>query len=100
MRLLHTSDWHIGVTTRGVSRSGDLSCALDELLEVCADFKPDLIIHSGDLFHQPRPLVDELELAWSGLRRLAEHAPVVATDIARAVPAAIRQARFGHRDDR
>lgn len=77
MRLLHTSDWHIGVTTRGVSRSGDLSCALDELLEVCADFKPDLIIHSGDLFHQPRPLVDELELAWSGLRRLAEHAPVV-----------------------
>ncbi len=77
MRLLHTSDWHIGVTTRGVSRSGDLSCALDELLEVCGDFKPDLILHSGDLFHQPRPQVDELELAWSGLRRLSEHAPVV-----------------------
>lgn len=77
MRLLHTSDWHIGVTTRGVSRSGDLSCALDELLEVCGDFKPDLILHSGDLFHQPRPQVDELELAWGGLRRLSEHAPVV-----------------------
>ncbi|MFN8612817.1 MAG: exonuclease SbcCD subunit D [Vulcanimicrobiota bacterium] len=77
MRLLHTSDWHIGVTTRGVSRAGDLACALDELLELCGDFKPDLILHSGDLFHQPRPQVDELELAWSGLRRLAEHAPVV-----------------------
>ena len=33
-------------------------------------------------------------------RIAAENAPVVATDIARAVPAAIRQARFGHRDDR
>lgn len=33
-------------------------------------------------------------------RIAAEHAPVVATDIARAVPAAIRQARFGHGDDR
>lgn len=51
--------------------------ALDELVELAADFKPDLIIHSGDLFHQPRPLVDELELAWSGLRRLAEKAPLV-----------------------
>ena len=51
--------------------------ALDELCDLATDFAPDLIIHSGDLFHQPRPLVDELELAWSGLRRLAERAPLV-----------------------
>jgi exonuclease SbcD len=77
VRLFHTSDWHVGVTTRGASRSQDIADALDELTELAADFKPDLIVHSGDLFHQPRPLVDELELAWSGLRRLAEKAPVV-----------------------
>lgn len=77
MRLLHTSDWHVGVTTRGVSRNQDLAVALDELCALAQDFQPDLILHSGDLFHQPRPLVDELELAWSGLRRLSQMAPTV-----------------------
>ncbi len=77
MRLLHTSDWHVGVSTRGISRKPDLEVALDELVEQAKDFRPDLILHSGDLFHQPRPQVDELELAWSGLRRLAEQAPLV-----------------------
>jgi len=77
VRLLHTSDWHVGVTTRGLSRAGDLNQALGEVVAVARDFRPDLILHSGDLFHQPRPQVDELELAWDGLRRLGEVAPVV-----------------------
>lgn len=77
MRLLHTSDWHIGVTTRGLSRRSDQEVALEELAEQARDFRPDLVIHSGDLFHLPRPQVEELDLAWTGLRNLAELAPVV-----------------------
>lgn len=77
MRLLHTSDWHIGVSTRGSSRLGDQARVLEQLQEIAVDFRPHLILHSGDVFHQPRPKVEELELAWEGLLRLAELAPVV-----------------------
>lgn len=50
---------------------------LEQLHEIAADFRPHLVLHSGDVFHQPRPKVEELELAWEGLRRLADLAPVV-----------------------
>lgn len=40
-------------------------------------FKPHLILHSGDLFESPRPLVEDMRLAQDALGRMAELAPTL-----------------------
>lgn len=77
MRLLHTSDWHLGRETYRVSRRPDHEAAIDEIVTLAQETKPHLIIHSGDLFDGPRPSYDDLSLGVSALQRLAAVAPVV-----------------------
>jgi exonuclease SbcD len=76
-RLLHTSDWHLGVTVRDQSRSLDHDAAIAELVAVAEAARPDLILHTGDLFDGPRPPMSEFGRAIRALRALGEVAPVV-----------------------
>lgn len=77
MRIFHTSDWHLGRRTLGVSRRPDHEAVLEEIVEVARDFKPQLVLHSGDLFENSRPRVDDMQLAQEVLRQLADLAPTV-----------------------
>lgn len=77
MRLLHVSDWHLGATLGRVRRAGDHDEVLNEIVGVAADFRPHLVLHTGDLFDHARPAVEDLHRGVDALRRLAEHAPVV-----------------------
>ncbi|KAA0233574.1 MAG: exonuclease SbcCD subunit D [Actinobacteria bacterium] len=77
MRLLHVSDWHLGATLGRVRRRPDHERVLGEIVAVCADFSPDLVLHTGDLFDHPRPATEDLSLGIETLRRLSERAPVV-----------------------
>ena len=77
MRLLHVSDWHLGATLGRIPRDPDLRTVIDEMVAIASDVRPHLILHTGDLFDSARPPVESMRLGFSGLRRLAEHAPVV-----------------------
>lgn len=77
MRLLHVSDWHLGVTLGRVARTDDHVRVLDEIAEVARAFRPDLLVHSGDLFDGLRPPVDAMQLAAETLGRLSAIAPTV-----------------------
>ena len=76
VRVLHTSDWHLGVSVRGEPRSADHDALIDELVGVAAAARPDLILHTGDLFDGHRPPMHEFGRAIRAVRRLAEIAPV------------------------
>jgi exonuclease SbcD len=76
-RVLHTSDWHLGVTVRGHPRGDDHDEVLAEITAIAAAAEPDLIVHTGDLFDGHRPPMHELGRAIRALRALAEVAPVV-----------------------
>ncbi|MEJ7845103.1 MAG: metallophosphoesterase [Acidimicrobiales bacterium] len=76
-RVLHTSDWHLGVAVRNHPRSDDHDALIAELVAVAAAAGPDLIVHTGDLFDGPRPPMVEFGRAIRALRSLAEVAPVV-----------------------
>lgn len=57
MKILHTADWHIGSfkgpEQDGVNlRSMDTLKCLEEVVRVAEDELPDLILVSGDIFHQ------------------------------------------------
>lgn len=76
-RVLHTSDWHLGVTVRGHSRREDHAAVIDEIVSIAEEARPDLVVHTGDLFDGHRPAMAEFGDAITSLRRLADVAPVV-----------------------
>lgn len=76
-RVLHTSDWHLGVACRGESRASDHQALIDEMVAIAGAAGPDLIVHTGDLFDAARPGYDDILRGLLGLRALAEIAPVV-----------------------
>lgn len=76
-RVFHTSDWHVGKPLRGVSRTPDSEAVLAEIVAQARDAKPDLIIHSGDVFDGLRPATADLRLALGALNELGAIAPTV-----------------------
>lgn len=52
MRLLHTSDWHLGDQLGTVDRTEDQFRALDHLLGYCDEYKVDALVVAGDVFHE------------------------------------------------
>ena len=63
MRLLHTSDWHLG---RSFHREGMLAhqaSYVDHLLEVVAAERVDVVVVSGDVYDRALPQVDAVRLA-------------------------------------
>src|SRR5450755_518685 len=75
--MFHTSDWHVGKPLRGVSRTPDHEVVLAEIVAQARDAKPDLIIHSGDVFDGLRPATADLRLALGALNQLGAIAPTV-----------------------
>src|SRR5262249_61890241 len=56
MRLLHTSDWHLGHTLRGeVSREYEHAAFLGWLLETCVREAADVLVITGDVFDTATP---------------------------------------------
>lgn len=77
MKLLHTSDWHLGARLGRHDRQVDHEAALRGLLELAEAQEPDLILHTGDLFDASRPPYASLNLGIRALQRLASLAPTV-----------------------
>ncbi|MFD5200480.1 exonuclease SbcCD subunit D [Streptomyces sp. NPDC058375] len=76
-RLLHTSDWHLGHSLYGHTREEDFDAVLAEIVDIARESRPDLIVHSGDLFHTSRPTVLDLLRAMCALYELCDVAPTV-----------------------
>jgi exonuclease SbcD len=55
VRLLHTSDWHLGHTLRDISREGEHAAFLAWLLELCTREAPDAMVITGDVFDSSTP---------------------------------------------
>ena len=80
MRILHTSDWHLG---RSFHREGMLehqAAYVDHLLAVVESERVDLVVVAGDVYDRALPHVDAVRLADESLVRLARsRAQVVLT---------------------
>ena len=77
MRILHTSDWHVGRTMRGRSRAVEHEAVLAEIVGVAQAEAVDLILVAGDQFDTAAPAPDAERIVWRTLLGLAEAAPVV-----------------------
>jgi DNA repair protein SbcD/Mre11 len=55
VRLLHTSDWHLGARLRGVDRTSDQLARVAELLGYARERGVDLLLVAGDVVDEHRP---------------------------------------------
>ncbi|WP_432457391.1 exonuclease SbcCD subunit D [Cellulomonas iranensis] len=79
MRLLHTSDWHLGRTLHGVDLLDHQSAYLDHLVDVVRSESVDAVVVAGDVYDRAIPPVEAVTLLSDTLARLAELTTVVVT---------------------
>lgn len=79
MRILHTSDWHLGRSFHGASLHEDQVAFVDWLVSVTADEAADLVVIAGDVYDRAVPPLESVHLWQSALERLSELAPVLVT---------------------
>ena len=77
MKLLHISDWHVGLSTGPHARRVDHEKVFAETAEAARFYKPDFILHTGDVFHVAMPSVDDLNFGLASLQELAALAPTI-----------------------
>jgi exonuclease SbcD len=72
MRVLHTSDWHVGKALRGRSRATEHEAVLGEIAGITRREAVDLVIVAGDLFDCATPSPEAERIVYRGLLDLAE----------------------------
>jgi exonuclease SbcD len=80
VRILHTSDWHLGRSFHRVGLLGAQADFVDHLLDTIEAEQVDLVLVAGDIYDRALPPVDAVELADEAFARLASsRARVVVT---------------------
>jgi DNA repair protein SbcD/Mre11 len=80
VRILHTSDWHLGRSFHRVGMLDHQAAFVDHLLAVVESERVDLVVVAGDVYDRALPHVDAVRLADESLARLAaSRAQVVLT---------------------
>jgi exonuclease SbcD len=70
MRILHTSDWHVGKVLKGQSRMEEHAAVLAELVDIARAESPDLVLVAGDLFDTAAPAPAATRLVTGALTAL------------------------------
>ena len=71
MKVLHTSDWHVGKAIRGRSRAAEHRAVLAEIAGVAERDDVDLVIVAGDLFDTASPTPEAERIVYRALLDLA-----------------------------
>ncbi|GHG48075.1 nuclease SbcCD subunit D [Flavimobilis marinus] len=79
MRILHTSDWHLGRTLHQVDLIEHQAAFLDHLVEVVREEQVGAVVVAGDVYDRAIPPVEAVRLLGDALARLSELTQVVLT---------------------
>ncbi|MGC8516820.1 MAG: metallophosphoesterase family protein [Candidatus Acidifodinimicrobium sp.] len=71
-KFIHTGDTHIGNAYKDKQRNDDIRRAFSELIDYAIDSKVDFIVHSGDIFDNGSPEINDLLFVTDQLHRLKE----------------------------
>jgi len=72
VRVLHTSDWHVGKALRGRSRATEHEAVLAEIAGIVRRESVDLVIVAGDLFDTATPTPEAERIVYRALLDLAD----------------------------
>jgi DNA repair protein SbcD/Mre11 len=77
VRILHTSDWHLGRSFHRVDMLAHQSAFVDHLVEVVRSESVDAVVVSGDVYDRALPSVDTVGLLDDAIARLRDSGAVV-----------------------
>ncbi|WP_407311141.1 exonuclease SbcCD subunit D C-terminal domain-containing protein [Pseudomonas sp. nanlin1] len=77
MRLLHTSDWHLGQSLHGQDRDYEHACFLRWLLGQLDKRRPDALLIAGDVFDTVNPTVKAQERLYDFIVQAHERLPAL-----------------------
>jgi len=75
MRLLHTSDWHLGQTLHNYERTYEHQCFLDWLLDSIVAEQADALLIAGDIFDTANPSAGAQKQLYRFLQQARARAP-------------------------
>ena len=55
MKILHTSDWHLGHTLYNYDRREEQQQMLRQMVRIASEQQPDVFLLCGDVYHTPQP---------------------------------------------
>ncbi|WP_116364119.1 exonuclease SbcCD subunit D [Parahaliea mediterranea] len=70
MRLLHTSDWHLGRQLHGTSLLADQAHVLEQIITLAEQDAVDAVLIAGDVYDRAVPPAEAVALLGDTLRRL------------------------------
>lgn len=71
VKILHTSDWHLGRAFHGVGMLDHQATFLDHLVDTVESESVDLVVVSGDIYDRGLPPVDAVKVAHDTISRLS-----------------------------
>ncbi len=78
MKILHTSDWHVGRQFHNVSLLDDQAYVLDQIVKIAAEDEVDLVLIAGDIYDRSVPPATAVNLLNLTLNRFHQlNIPVV-----------------------
>ena len=75
MKILHTSDWHLGHTLYNYDRTEEQRAMLEQMISIVEEQKPDVFLLCGDVYHTPQPSAAVQTMLSDGLVRIHEANP-------------------------
>jgi exonuclease SbcD len=72
MRILHTSDWHVGKVLKGRTRHEEHIRVLAQVVDIARSEQPDLVIVAGDLYDTAAPAPDSTRVVTRALTALRQ----------------------------
>ncbi|MEW6661376.1 MAG: exonuclease SbcCD subunit D [Bacillota bacterium] len=70
MRILHTSDWHLGRIFHGIHLTEDQAYLLDQFVHLVKDVRPEIILIAGDVYDRSVPPTEAVKLLDEVLSRI------------------------------
>ncbi|HQO22403.1 MAG TPA: exonuclease subunit SbcD [Spirochaetota bacterium] len=71
IKILHTSDWHLGKQLNGYPRHAEQIEVMEEICSIAENESVDAVIISGDIFDTVNPPIESTELLYSTLKKLS-----------------------------
>lgn len=75
MKIIHTSDWHLGHVLYGYDRSGEQRSMLGQIEKIVGTEKPDALVVSGDVYHTGQPSAAVQKMFTEAVMRMHEACP-------------------------
>ena len=75
MKIIHTSDWHLGHRLYNYDRSEEEARFFGQLADVVGKERPDVLVVSGDIFHTGAPGNDVAKCFTDSLMAVTDRCP-------------------------